>query len=62
MFIKGPEIETIGRLVLDPYSAAVFSSSPHTFAAIEAEIARGHTLADAIERIAFPDTPHAKDA
>ena len=62
VFIKGPEIETIGRLVLDPYSAAVFSSSPHTFAAIEAEIARGHTLADAIERIAFPDTPHAKDA
>ena len=54
VFIKGPEVESIGRLVLDPFSATVFSSSPATFAAIEAEIARGHQLADAIERIAFP--------
>ena len=54
VFIKGPETEAIGRLVLDDYSATLFSSSPATFAAIDAEIARGHTLADAIERIAFP--------
>ncbi len=52
-FIKGPETEAIGRLVLDDYSATLFSSSPQTFAAIDAEIARGHQLADAIERIAF---------
>ena len=57
VFIKGPETEAIGRLVLDDYSATLFSSSPATFAAIDAEIARGHQLADAIERIAFPDTP-----
>ncbi|WP_066559976.1 type IV secretion system protein TraC [Croceicoccus bisphenolivorans] len=56
VFIKGPETEAIGRLVLDPFSATLFSSSPGTFAAIEHEIARGHQLADAIERIAFPDT------
>jgi hypothetical protein len=37
------------------YSATLFSSSPQTFAAIDAEIARGHQLADAIERIAFAD-------
>jgi conjugal transfer ATP-binding protein TraC len=55
VFIKGPETETIGRLVLDDYSATLFSSSPQTFAAIDAEIARGHQLADAIERVAFPD-------
>ena len=55
VFIKGPETEAIGRLVLDDFSAALFSSSPTTFAAIDAEIARGHSLADAIERIAFPD-------
>ena len=55
VFIKGPETETIGRLVLDDYSATLFSSSPQTFAAIDAEIARGHQLADAIERIAFPN-------
>ena len=54
VFIKGPETETIGRLVLDDYSATLFSSSPQTFAAIDAELARGHQLADAIERIAFP--------
>lgn len=55
VFIKGPETETIGRLVLDKYSATLFSSSPQTFAAIDAELARGHQLADAIERIAFPN-------
>ena len=60
VFIKGPETEAIGRLVLDPFSATLFSSSPGTFAAIEHEIARGHQLADAIERIAFPDT-HTPD-
>jgi conjugal transfer ATP-binding protein TraC len=55
VFIKGPETEAIGRLVLDQYSATLFSSSPATFAAIDGELARGHALADAIERIAFPD-------
>lgn len=53
VFIKGPEVEAIGRLVLDEYSATLFSSSPETFAAIDAEVARGHQLADAIEQIAF---------
>ena len=57
VFIKGPDVETIGRLVLDPYSATLFSSSPRTVAAIEAEIARGHQLADAIARIAFAEHP-----
>ena len=54
VFIKGPEVESIGRLVLDEYSATLFSSSPGTFAKIDAELARGAQLADAIERIAFP--------
>ncbi|WP_421837574.1 type IV secretion system protein TraC [Novosphingobium sp.] len=57
VFIKGPEVEAIGRLALDPYSATLFSSSPQTVADIDAEIARGHQLADAIARIAFPDQP-----
>ena len=57
VFIKGPETEAIGRLVLDDYSATLFSSSPQTFAAIDAEIARGHQLADAIETIAFATRP-----
>ena len=54
VFIKGPDVETIGRLVLDPFSATVFSSSPATFAAIEAEMAGGQSLEQAIERTAFP--------
>ena len=57
VLIQGPETEAIGRLVRDDYSATLFSSSPATFAAIDAEMARGHQLADAIERIAFPDNP-----
>lgn len=56
VFIKGPEVESIGRLVLDDYSATLFSSSPDTFAKIDAELARGMQLAEAIERIAFPHT------
>ena len=57
IMIKGPETLAVGRLVLDPYSAALFSSSPQTFARIEALIADGLTMDEAIERIAFPDSP-----
>ena len=55
VFIKGPELETIGRLVLDRYSTTVFSSSPETFARVDAEIAGGATLETAIQRVAFGD-------
>ena len=57
IMIKGPETLAVGRLVLDPFSAALFSSSPRTFAAIEALVADGLTMNQAIERIAFPDDP-----
>src|SRR3546814_13435565 len=33
MLIKGPEMLAMGRLVLDPYSATLYSSSPQLFAA-----------------------------
>jgi conjugal transfer ATP-binding protein TraC len=52
VFIRGPDVQALGRLVLDPYSATLFSSSPDTYAAIEAEIAEGATISDAIDRIA----------
>jgi len=55
VFIKGPEAQALGRLVLDPYSATIFSSSPATFALIEQMTAAGLTTAEAVERIAFPD-------
>jgi conjugal transfer ATP-binding protein TraC len=57
ILIKGPDTLAVGRLVLDPYSAALYSSSPQTFARIEALIASGLTMEEAIERIAFPHDP-----
>jgi conjugal transfer ATP-binding protein TraC len=61
VFIKGPEMQAMGRLVLDPWSAKVFSSSPRDFAAIEEMQARGISMEDAITRLAFPpeEEPHA---
>ena len=54
VLIKGPDTLAVGRLVLDPYSATLYSSSPKVFSAIE-ELARsGVPLADAIEQVAFP--------
>jgi len=57
ILIKGPETLAVGRLVLDPYSATVFSSSPAVYAAIEELVARGLSMEEALERIAFPDKP-----
>ena len=57
MMIKGPDTLAVGRLVLDPYSATVFSSSPRTFATIHELLAQGVPMDAAIERVAFPDNP-----
>ena len=54
LLIKGPDTQAPGRLVLDPFSATVFSSSPQTFADIERLTQAGLTIGEAIERIAFP--------
>ncbi|OYZ15861.1 MAG: type-IV secretion system protein TraC [Sphingomonadales bacterium 28-64-96] len=53
IFIKGPDLQTVGRLVLDPWSATIYSSSPATFALIEQYQAEGLTTEQAIERIAY---------
>lgn len=55
VLIKGPETLAVGRLVLDPYSATLYSSSPKVFSAIETLVGQGVPLADAIEHVAFPD-------
>lgn len=54
VLIKGPETLAVGRLVLDPYSATLYSSSPRVFAGIEELVKAGVPLPDAIERVAFP--------
>lgn len=57
VMIKGPETLAVGRLVLDPYSATVYSSSPLTFAAIHDLLEQGLTMEEAIERVAYPNNP-----
>ena len=52
MFLRGPEVQALGRLVLDPYSATLFSSSPDVYAAIERRLAAGETIAEAIDAVA----------
>ncbi|MDF0490466.1 type IV secretion system protein TraC [Sphingomonas sp. H39-1-10] len=54
IMIKGPDTLAIGRLVLDPFSATLYSSSPRTFAAVETLVARGFPIDEAIEQVAFP--------
>ena len=53
MLIMGPHGRHVGRLVLDPFSATLFSSDARTFAEIEALEAQGLTVAQAVERVAF---------
>jgi len=57
VMIKGPDTLTVGRLVLDPYSGTVYSSSPRTFAQIHELLGQGLTMEEAIERVAFPNNP-----
>jgi conjugal transfer ATP-binding protein TraC len=55
VFIRGPECEFIARLVLDPFSATLYSSSPKVFQEIERVVEAGHSMADAIEIVAYPE-------
>src|SRR3546814_19152337 len=52
--IKGPEMLAIGRLVLDPYSSPLYSSSPHMLASIDRKVAGAITMAEALEAVSFP--------
>ncbi|VWX49832.1 type IV secretion system protein TraC [Novosphingobium sp. 9U] len=61
VFIRGPDSQAVCRLVLDRFSGTLYSSSPNVFALIEQQIQAGHTMADAIELVAFPDRVPAND-
>ena len=54
VMIKGPDTLAVGRLVLDPYSATLYSSSPAVFGRIERLMEDGFTMDEAIEMVAFP--------
>ena len=60
VMIKGPEMLAIGRLVLDPYSSTLYSSSPQVFASIDRKVAAGLTMAEAIEEVSFPGRENAR--
>jgi conjugal transfer ATP-binding protein TraC len=53
LLIRGPDTQAVCRLVLDPFSATLYSSSPQVYAQIEAEVERGTSMADAIEMVAY---------
>jgi len=53
MIIFGPGQKLLGRLVLDPFSATLFSTSPAVYAAIQRGQEQGRTLPDIIEAIAY---------
>ena len=46
------EVEAVGRLVLDPLSATIFSSDPDTYAAIHTHVENGMPLDKAIALVA----------
>ena len=48
----GEALEAVGRLVLDPFSATIFSSDPDTYAAIHKHVADGMPLDKAIGHVA----------
>jgi conjugal transfer ATP-binding protein TraC len=50
--IYGPRGYSVGRLILDPYSIALYSSKAEDFARINQLKAEGLSLADALEQIA----------
>ena len=52
LVLHGPDGWRVARLVLDPWSVALFSSRGPAFAAVEALKAEGLTTAQAIDRIA----------
>lgn len=62
LLIRGPDTQTVCRLVLDPFSGTLYSSSPAVYARIEAEVARGATMAEAIECVAYGLDRNAKGA
>lgn len=53
LLIMGPHGRHVGRLVLDPFSATLYSSSAETFAEIDRLEASGMSVEDAVEQIAF---------
>jgi conjugal transfer ATP-binding protein TraC len=57
MLIRGPGARFLARLVLDPFSATLYSTKPEVYAGIEQMVGQGIPLHEAVRRIAFKDSP-----
>ena len=55
-YIRGAGTKFIGRLVLDPYSLALYSTKPEVLDAIERLMAAGFSAKEAVRSIAFKET------
>lgn len=53
MYVMGPEARFLARLVLDPYSATLYSTTPVVFERIKSLTGRGLSLEDAVASVAF---------
>jgi conjugal transfer ATP-binding protein TraC len=53
MYVMGPEARFLARLVLDRYSAALYSTTPVVFERIKTLTTRGMKLEDAVASVAF---------
>jgi conjugal transfer ATP-binding protein TraC len=57
MVIMVPGGRFLGRLILDPYSATLYSSKPQVFAAIDGLRQAGTPLRDAVQEVAYRGAP-----
>ena len=58
--IYGPKGYAIGRLILDPYSIALYSSKASDWSRINDLMDQGHELPSALEQIADEKSPNQK--
>ncbi|NEX91214.1 type IV secretion system protein TraC [Caulobacter sp. 17J65-9] len=62
MVIMVPGGSFLGRLILDPYSATLYSSKPNVFAAIDGLRELGWAMKDAVREVAYRGAPAVLDA
>lgn len=57
MYIRGAGASLVGRLIVDPYSLTLYSTKPSVYGAVQELQARGYSIEDAIEYVAFKNEP-----
>lgn len=57
LMVQGPHGRFVGRLVLDPFSATLYSTKPEIYARIQHYQSLGLSLAEAVRCVAFGEEP-----